>query len=122
MYNFILWAQPLDHPKRFLVISFIAWKLILLCIALTSPGPGYDTSTVLLYSDSNLTQAQFGDDWVAASRLRNLVRWDAFYFTQVARRGYLWEQEWAFGWGFANLVAVTTKGNCLCRLPCVARS
>ena len=97
MYSFTAWAQPLDHPKRFLVLSFVTWKLILLCIAFASPGPGYDTSSILLQPASRL--------------LRRLIRWDAIYFTQLARRGYFWEQEWAFGWGFSNLVAVTSKGD-----------
>ena len=105
MYSLTAWARPVDHPRKFLVLSFIAWKLILLCIAFTSPGPGYDTSTVLLHSDLDLAQAE------PAPRLTSLVRWDAIYFTQLARRGYLWEQEWAFGWGFSNLVAVTSKGD-----------
>lgn len=109
MYTLTAWAQPLNHPKRFLVLSFILWKVILLCIAFTSPGPGYDTSSVLLDSDLDLVQAELGSGWEPASRLKNLVRWDAIYFTQLARRGYLWEQEWAFGWGFSKLVAVTSE-------------
>lgn len=111
MYKLVAWARPLDHPKGSLVLSFIAWKLVLLCIALTSPGPGYDTSTVLLHPHSNLAQAKAGSGWELASRLSNLVRWDAIYFTQLARRGYMWEQEWAFGWGFTNLVALTSRGD-----------
>ena len=111
MYTLIAWARPLDHPKGFLVLTFIAWKLVLLCVALTSPGPGYDTSTLLLPSHSNLAQAKSGSDWEPASSLNHLVRWDAIYFTQLARRGYIWEQEWAFGWGFTNLVAVNSRGD-----------
>ena len=111
MYTSIAWARPLDHPKKFLFTSFITWKLLLLCIAITSQGPGYDTSTVLLHSDLDLANIERGSGWKPAARLRNLVRWDAFYFTQAARRGYLWEQEWAFGWGFTTLVAVTSRGD-----------
>lgn len=110
MYNLVTWVRPLDRPKLFLVLSFIAWKLLLLCVALTSPGPGYDTSTELLHSGLNLAQANYGSEWEPALRLTSLVRWDAIYYTQIARRGYLWEQEWAFGWGFTNLIAVTSKG------------
>ena len=111
MFSLTAWARPLDHPRKFLVLSFITWKLILLCIAFTSPGPGYDTSTVLLHSDLDLAQAKPGSGSEPAPRLTSLVRWDAIYFSQLARRGYLWEQEWAFGWGFSNLVAVTSKGD-----------
>ena len=110
MYSLTAWVRPLDHPKKFLVLSFVTWKLILLCIAFTSPGPGYDTSSFLFHSDLDLAQTKSRAGWEPASRLRSLVRWDAIYFTETARRGYLWEQEWAFGWGFSNLVAVTRKG------------
>lgn len=102
-------VQPLDHPKIFLVLNFIAWKVVLLCIALTSPGPGYDTSTELLRPFPDLAQANSSIKSELALRLRSLVRWDAIYYTQVARRGYLWEQEWAFGWGFTNFIAVISK-------------
>ena len=107
-------VHPLDHPKLYLVLNFIAWKLVLLCIALTSPGPGYDTSTELLRPFPDLAQANSGTRSEPALRLRSLVRWDAVYYTQVARRGYLWEQEWAFGWGFTNFIAVISKGK---RIP-----
>ena len=111
MYTLTAWSRPLDHPKTFLVLSFIAWKLILLGVALTAPGPGYDTSTELLQLESNSARASNGSHWMSASRLGSLVRWDAIYFTQLARRGYLWEQEWAFGWGFTSLIAVTSRGD-----------
>lgn len=111
MYTLMAWMRPLHHPKRFLVLSFIAWKLVLLSVALTSPGPGYDTSTVLLQSPLNFPETKPGSNWEPGSRLNRLVRWDAIYFTQLARHGYLWEQEWAFGWGFTNLVAVNSRGD-----------
>lgn len=117
MSTFAVWIRPLDHPKRFLVLSFIFWKLTLLCIALTSPGPGYDTSTVLLHSAPAPLQANPGSEWEPPSLLKKLVRWDAIYYTTAARRGYLWEQEWAFGWGFTNLVAVTSRGDYFVAVP-----
>ncbi|KAF7134100.1 hypothetical protein CNMCM5793_005729 [Aspergillus hiratsukae] len=33
-----------------------------------------------------------------------LTRWDAIYFTEVASRGYIFEQEWAWGLGFTKLI------------------
>ena len=117
MYTLAAWARPLNHPRGFLVLCFFAWKSVLLCIALTSPGPGYDTSTGLLHPDLNLAQAKPGSECEQISQLKSLVRWDAIYFTQIARRGYLWEQEWAFGWGFANLIAVTTRGDHYVAVP-----
>ena len=112
MYTLTAWARPLDHPKVFLGLAFLAWKFILLCVALTAPGPGYDTSTGLLHSESDIAQFTSISQWVPTSYLNSLVRWDAIYFTQLAKRGYLWEQEWAFGWGFTNLITVTTQGDC----------
>jgi phosphatidylinositol glycan class V len=40
-----------------------------------------------------------------------LVKWDAIYFVQTARRGYVFEQEWAFGWGFSRLIKLFTQGS-----------
>ena len=40
----------------------------------------------------------------------NFVRWDAIYFIQIAHRGVLFEQEWAFGWGFAKLLTLVGRG------------
>lgn len=121
MYALLAWGRPLDHPKGFLVLSFIAWKMVLLCIALTSPGPGYDTSTELLHPYLNLAPEGSGSTWKPASRLRSFLRWDAIFYTQLARRGYLWEQEWAFGWGFTNLMAVTSRGDHYAVLPALMR-
>jgi phosphatidylinositol glycan class V len=39
-----------------------------------------------------------------------LTRWDAIYFFKAAHRGYLFEQEWAFGWGFTRVIAIVTAG------------
>jgi hypothetical protein len=37
--------------------------------------------------------------------LQTLTRWDAIYFASIAERGYVFEQEWAFGWGFTRLLS-----------------
>ena len=78
-------------PKAILFSYFVAWKSLILLIAFLSPGPGYDTSTNLIVPET--------------SAVAKLVRWDAVYFTQIARRHYVFEQEWAFGWGFTRLLA-----------------
>ena len=110
MYNWASWLRPLDHPKLFLTSVFTIWKLVLLCVALTSPGLGYDTSTTFLNPDPGFTDLKPWSGWTLTSRLEKLVRWDAIYFTQIACRGYLWEQEWAFGWGFTKLLGIVAKG------------
>lgn len=105
MYGQSIWAQPLDRPKTSLIIAYTVWKCILACIAILSPGCGYDTSTTLLYPDEDVTNIKTWSAWVLKIWLQNLTRWDAIYFTQIARRGYIWEQEWAFGWGYTKLLS-----------------
>jgi phosphatidylinositol glycan class V len=95
------------HPYRQLVAFFAIWKTLLLGVAALSPGPGYDTSTSLVLSaagsDKKLTPALL-------YLIEKLTRWDAIYFTQASRRGYLFEQEWAFGWGFTRVVSFCAVG------------
>ena len=106
------WAQSLGRPRRNLVTLFLAWKFILLVVALCSPGPGYDTSASL---DTSSHDKELP---VVLHYLNNkLIRWDAFYFTKAANRGYLFEQEWAFGWGFTRLIALCTTGKTFTSIP-----
>jgi phosphatidylinositol glycan class V len=99
-----LWTHPLQRPKACLIVTFLAWKLLLFLVAVASPGPGYDTSTFLSTSSPSYVLGKF-------------VRWDAIYFTQIARRGYVFEQEWAFGWGFTRILAAAGRGrNLQCKL------
>ena len=97
------WSCPLKQPKTSLTIVFFAWKLLLFLVAVSSPGPGYDTSTFLVYP-------------AIAPLLAKFVRWDAIYFTQIARHNYVFEQEWAFGWGFTRVLAMLSKGRAC--IPC----
>ncbi|KAL9121889.1 MAG: hypothetical protein Q9187_001556 [Circinaria calcarea] len=104
-------TQPINRPKLSLTIYFIAWKSILLLVALTSPGSGYDTSTTLISESSDATGGSSSPLEAFVGKLSTkLVRWDAIYFTQIAQRGYLFEQEWAFGWGFTRLLAFVGRG------------
>ena len=101
-------AAIVRHPLRALLLCFAAWKALLLLVAVASPGPGYDTSTSLVLSHP---QGGGGDGPLPAALHRiatRLTRWDAIYFTQVAARGYRFEQDWAFGWGLTRLVAGAT--------------
>ena len=106
--NMQIWTRPSASPIQSLVASFVAWKLLLLLVAVCSPGPGYDTSTSLLSShgtDRNLALPSALHYLVG-----KLVRWDAIYIVTVADRGYLFEQEWAFGWGLTPLIALFAAG------------
>ncbi|TVY46281.1 GPI mannosyltransferase [Lachnellula occidentalis] len=104
-----LWTRPFDNPIRSLTALFVVWKSLILVIACCSPGPGYDTSTSLL-----LPTLESGEGRklpaIAQHLVGRLTRWDAFYFVKAASRGYLFEQEWAFGWGFTRIIALGTAG------------
>ena len=93
-------ANPQLHPKTSLCIYFAAWKLLLLTIARFSPGPGYDISGNLSKNDVSSISIL----------LLKLMRWDAIYFTNTAHRGVVYEQEWAFGWGYTQLLRVGGRG------------
>ncbi|KAB8299862.1 hypothetical protein EYC80_000108 [Monilinia laxa] len=100
--------HPFEAPVRTLILSFAVWKVSLLLIAASSPGPGYDTSTSLLLSSLH----SIGRKLPSAVQylIGKLVRWDAIYFIRVSNRGYLYEQEWAFGWGFSRMIKSSTMG------------
>lgn len=104
--------KHLPHPTRpynpylRILLVFSAWKLVLLGLALLTPSPPYDTSTSLILGSS-----QTGSGWSLLVRLcKKLTRWDAIYFVKVAERGYVNEQEWAFGWGFVKAVSGVEQG------------
>ncbi|KDN66315.1 putative mannosyltransferase [Colletotrichum sublineola] len=93
-------ARHASHPRQTLIAAFAAWKTLLLAIALGSAvAPSYDTSTTLMLrrNESDL------------SIVTRLTRWDALYFTQSARRGYVFEQEWAFNAGLPLVVSGLVK-------------
>lgn len=94
------------RPRRSLIAVFVAWKALLLLVAVGSAiGPAYDTSTTLL-----LSQQAPASDESALDLGTRLTRWDAIYFIENARRGYLFEQEWAFGAGLPTLIAAVVQG------------
>ena len=96
------------RPIHSLTRIFLTWRLLLLCLVLVSPVVGYDTSTSLLL-DSQSSPSPESHAWpirLVKHLLRKLVRWDAIYMTQIAARGYAYEQEWAFGYGYTKLLGV----------------
>ncbi|KAJ4414315.1 ER membrane glycoprotein subunit of the GPI transamidase complex-like protein [Gnomoniopsis sp. IMI 355080] len=82
-----------QSPYRTLTVFFVAWKVLLLAIAAGSQvGPLYDTSSELLTLSS-----EPGAETPVRNLITRLCSWDAIYFIKNAQRGYLFEQEWAFG-------------------------
>jgi len=103
-----------EHPYGSLTITFLLWKALGLILALLSPGPGYDTSTDLLFQfDTGPSHDHTHAERMVQSFVQRLclklVRWDAIYFVSGAKHGYVYEQQWAFSWVFANLIKTTTK-------------
>ncbi|KAE8132409.1 GPI mannosyltransferase 2 [Aspergillus pseudotamarii] len=96
----------LDRSSRSLLLLFVSWKALLLLLVVFSPGPAYDTSTALLALGRNAANTDRHGLLTPVLGLlaTNLTRWDAIYFTEIARRGCLFEQEWAFNLGFASLI------------------
>jgi GPI mannosyltransferase 2 len=107
-----------QRPWLVLIWLFTAWKILLLATALFSPGPGYDTSTQILLSHASNDGAGVGwnsDSYSSLVKLvaEKLTRWDGIYFTSLADRGYVFEQEWAFSWAYTRLMRLLGKGTFL---------
>ncbi|KAI4108103.1 MAG: hypothetical protein LQ339_002375 [Xanthoria mediterranea] len=99
-----------DRPGTSLTILFVVWKLLLLLIACTSPYPGYDTSTTLLtQSGVQRPDSEHVTDIISRVLANKLTRWDAIYFANIGHRGAIFEQEWAFGWGYAKIVGILSR-------------
>jgi hypothetical protein len=93
-------AKHLKH----LVGIFILWKTVLLGLAAFCPGPGYDTSALMLIDPSINRHTNFSSLSRFDRLTLNLFRWDALYTVKAAERGKLHEQEWAFSWAYSRLL------------------
>lgn len=85
---------------------FCLWKAILFLSVVACPGPGYDTSTTLL-ADQTPDVLGITPGIKQAGSLSiplRFVRWDSIYFTHAAENGYVFEQEWAFGYGYTKVL------------------
>lgn len=89
---------------------FCAWKALLFCLTAFCPGPGYDTSGLILTDSSTNRYANVGSSSRFNNFVLNLSRWDALYFVKAAERGLVFEQEWAFSPAFSKLLSV--MGRC----------
>lgn len=97
------------NPLKRLVQAFLSWKVVLLTVAILSPGPGYDTSSLVALNSSGLRHTELAS-WSLIDRLSlNLFRWDALYFVKSAQRAYVYEQEWAFSWAYSLIIDALVK-------------
>ncbi|CZT15454.1 related to GPI mannosyltransferase 2 [Ramularia collo-cygni] len=95
------------HVRK-LITFFLAWKSVLLLVALASPGPGYDTSTQLFLQRSGSIRSPSSFTSSIEHLASKLTRWDAIYFVSSSSQGQIFEQEWAFSGVFAQLTAALT--------------
>lgn len=92
-----------------ITLSFIVWKAILGLVAYNSPGIGYDTSSSLLERLRD-PRALTETPSTLQNSITKLIRWDAVYFTQIAARNYVFEQEWAFSFAFSRITSIISRG------------
>ncbi|EMD68000.1 hypothetical protein GGP41_001574 [Bipolaris sorokiniana] len=101
--------SPGQRSTSRLVSLFCLWKSILLTLAAFCPGPGYDTSGLILLD----TSVQRHDHFNVSTRFErfvlNLLRWDALYFVKSADRGLIHEQAWAFSGVYSRLLGITGR-------------
>lgn len=98
--------DALARPYQTLAASFAAWKLFLLAVGIGScVGDAYDTSGSLAVLGNDGPPPGFG-----ASLVTRFASWDAIYFLTAARRGYRFEQEWAFGAPLAITIRAIIRG------------
>lgn len=89
---------------KILVLVFFLWKALLLTLAAFCPGPGYDTSSLILIDPSVHRHESFPNSSRLHRLTLNLFRWDALYYVGGAQRGKIHEQEWAFSWAYSWLL------------------
>jgi hypothetical protein len=95
--------------EKALIAFFVAWKFILFIIVALSPGPGYDTSALVLFNPSRYRHDEFKKASISDRLIINLFRWDVFYFVKATLRDKVYEQEWAFSWAYSQLLRITTQ-------------
>ncbi|KAH8730862.1 GPI mannosyltransferase 2 [Phaeosphaeriaceae sp. PMI808] len=95
--------------RRQLVLIFSLWKGLLHLLAAFCPGPGYDTSAVILLDPSTSRHENFTNLSRYNRLVLNLMRWDALYFVKAAERGKIYEQEWAFSWAYSWLLGTVGR-------------
>lgn len=111
-------TRPFVSPRSpiwSLTLVFALWKTLVFLVVVACPGPGYDTSTSLLPYQVPAPATDSASSLTHYLRTLPLkfVRWDAIYFVHIIEHGYVFEQEWAFGYGYTRLLNVLTSGRAL---------
>ncbi|EME44970.1 glycosyltransferase family 76 protein [Dothistroma septosporum NZE10] len=101
-------ASTTDTSIRRLITIFWSWKILLLLVAIASPGPGYDTSSQILLSRYSCASESWPSVAVRWLTLK-LTRWDAIYYTSISERGVVYEQEWAFNSAFPKTTRLMSQ-------------
>ncbi|KAJ5815092.1 hypothetical protein N7474_006869 [Penicillium riverlandense] len=96
----------LDNPIHSLTAAFWLWKAVLIVVIAACPGLGYDTSTSLISDEPGAPT----DIVSSLSVPLKFARWDSIYFLHTAETGYVFEQEWAFGYGYSKILALFISG------------
>ncbi|KAF2749548.1 glycosyltransferase family 76 protein [Sporormia fimetaria CBS 119925] len=99
-------SSPAVNGLGTLTLIFVAWKALLFFLIAFCPGPGYDTSAQILLDVSRNQHGSSALSSVFDRLAMGHLRWDAFYFVSAAKRGYVYEQEWAFSRSYSALLAV----------------
>lgn len=96
-----------ESPYKTITAVFVAWKVLLLAVAAGSQvGATYDTSSSLLILHPHTED----NSSLVRTFITRLVSWDAIYFVKAAQRGYLFEQEWAFGSALPTCISLIIRG------------
>ncbi|KAF2116055.1 GPI mannosyltransferase 2 [Lophiotrema nucula] len=101
----------MHNPVARLIAVFLSWKIILILFAAFSPGPGYDTSSLILLAPSKDRNVHYQSLTSVDRLLLKLFRWDALYFVKAAERGYVHEQEWAFSWAYSRILSFAVRSS-----------
>lgn len=102
-----------QHDIKRLAVVFVAWKTLLVLLAIFTPGPGYDTSGFVALTRHDPGRVENHSPSLSDRLALSHLRWDALYFVKAAQRGYLYEQEWAFSRAHSLTVQTVTD----CRFP-----
>ncbi|KDQ57728.1 glycosyltransferase family 76 protein [Jaapia argillacea MUCL 33604] len=100
-------TSKLRPTHLILLLTLLTRFLILVLIYLSSYLPSFDSSPNILLPPPPL-DASWAEK--ALWRVTNpLLRWDSFHFAHIAKEGHVFEHEWAFLPGIANIMRLSAQ-------------